>query len=330
MTECPYCAAALQSTTLAGEPVDACPSCGGAWVTSAVLTAVVKTHPEELAPFSDRWRDQGGRPPLTRVGTPCAHCGDELQTRTFPVAPALPVLACAKCQRLFFKHGQLRVLHETVSPSTLPVVAPPPVPETPVGYGPGRIPLYAAPAEEDDAPSDPWRWPERYRGQPWASWFVCGMPWWCVGVMFLVGALTAWGILAKAAGAVLASGEEAKLVSIIAGPAVFLVLPFAIALKALLVGVALSITVAISGGGLPLSFFQVWLLLIKTLAVVQAVSGLLVVVVLVAPTVTIGLLVTGLGFVLQVVLYRQVLELEWNEVFIMSAVGSCLNGTIGF
>lgn len=332
MRTCPYCETELEGTSLAGKEADACPGCGGLWLAGETLTLAVKEHAKDLAPLDDRFPDHGEKPSLAHGAPTCADCGNLLEDRTFPVAPHLGMLACRHCKKLFLRDGQLRELHAIVSPATLP-----PKPEE------VRAAAESASRFERDAAayqatqyqpsthleSGDGLWPARRQNQPWASWFVLGMPFWMVLLVILVGAMfvglqvgMVFGAVGSEDAAVLEDliGASAPGMGFLIGGTAFLVFwP----VQAFFLSLLLLITWFFGEGGSDLSFGQMYVLLLKVVAfssLFQSLFGLLLLAGLPA------LFVQVPSLVIRVVLYRQVLELEWREVWIMSVAGTFLCG----
>lgn len=188
MSRCPYCDTPMEPVYHAGQPVEACPACGGLWIASAAMNALAREHVTELAALDDAWRDRGGAPPLDRPDPVDPKSGEPLEEKTFPFAPSLPLLVSATSGAIFFPDGRLRALHELLSPETLP-------PDTFVGADREH---YVDQEEDEEEPDEPafraaWAqtaWPERVPGQPLFARFVSFMPLrWAMVFLLIPGAL---------------------------------------------------------------------------------------------------------------------------------------------
>ena len=324
MSECPYCGTAMEPGSIAQQPYEGCPGCGGVWIGAESLGLLVSQHPERLAELDDTWPDHDAKPSLDRFGVVCPETGDELVKKAFPAAPQQPILASPKAKKLFFKHGELRTLHGHVSPNTLP---PPPRPVAPVPDHIARQKrIEEAQAEQN---SSMWsealgtKWPEPGDGQTWLSWFVCGMPLWVAGVLLLLPAILGTVLLALVSQAMGSDGLSSSSIPVWAAfPATYLAWP----MVTFLLAVTLMIVWALAEGAPPLSFGHIFLLLLKVQAVLITFDALISLLFLAGLNL---LWLILMRFIARLVIYRLVLELEWYEILLLAWVGSYLGRITG-
>lgn len=320
MPHCPHCDTPMEPVRWAEAPLDACGSCGGLWIAAEAMTKLARGHPEALAGLDDAWPNRGGRAPLDRLGPIDPATGEPLVERTFPFAPALPLLV-AKSGAIFFRDGQLRALHQVLSPGTLPA--------PPDRLAAERERYLAERAAEEPEPVEPeavgsvladqWRqrgWPDRADGQTWLSWWVCGFPLrWLPLALLLPGLL--WGVT-------LAYLEQFQWAWFWVGWPLILA---NVAGQAFLMSVSLFAVFFIFGQRMPLDFGECWVLMLKVVALCATVGACCIIVFALTDASIWAYRITT--FVLRLVVLRLVLELDWFEVALLSIVSGVLGASIG-
>ncbi|MBI5831351.1 MAG: zf-TFIIB domain-containing protein [Armatimonadetes bacterium] len=316
MDRCPTCGLLLETTSTEGRNVQGCRECGGLLFDAGDLAALAKHQPQALGELEHRYNatllagSRAGQVPQ------CGRCHEPMKERSFPKAPDLPMYTCGKCKLVWLRDGQADALQAAVAPDLLKPRWAQAVEEQ------AEVAAAAAEEEVDDAELREANgygplglWPERLDGQPWASWFVCGMPLWMAPLLLFVAGLILWGTLS-------ADPETAPFAII------GVVVPFAIwPMQSIAMSLALQVTWLITDDSPGLSAWETLVLMIRVVPTAFLGGVIADLLALITGTAGAGMLAQ---LIVTVIIYRRVMELEWRDIYILGFVSTFLGaGMIG-
>ena len=107
--KCPACEALLVTYELEGVEVDHCPSCGGTWLDSGELEAIVEQAgacPGRLSEALERSGEEG------RTDRRCPRCGRKMREVAVGERPSVQLDRCPRGHGLWLDRGELKAVTE--------------------------------------------------------------------------------------------------------------------------------------------------------------------------------------------------------------------------